>query len=149
MKRWTKKAIRELRSQLNSFVLAHEMYYPAERIRTVIEEKRLEIVTGGLEGWIKLLKERAESDRATSAHYAKMAPGWLEETRAKFGEKQAEKSAASNAETVERFAKMAADNDKAVAYVERVIAKLKAEGLPPEVASYIPKRGPRGWEEST
>jgi hypothetical protein len=147
MKKWTKKAIRELRSQLETFVLFHEMYYPAEKIREVIEERRRDLVLAGLEGRIELLKERAKSDRATATHYAEAGPRWAEETRQKHGDKRAEESARTILEVVARFTKMADENDKAVAYVEKLIAKIQIEGLPPEVASYIPKRGPLGWEE--
>lgn len=150
MKRWTKKVIRELRSQLEGFVLFNEMYAPRERIETFIAENRLQIVENGLEAWRKLLAERATSSLATSEHYKKMAPIWKAETLQTRGEKAAEKSEASALETSARFAQHAVDEEKAVTYVEKLLARVRAEGLPPEVASYTPRRGkgPRGWDES-
>lgn len=140
MKVWRKKTIKELKAQLLSFVLYNERYYPPEAIRKAIAENRLEIITKGLESWRSMITARADQERATADHYEKVEPQWRAEALAKRGEKDAEKTSQSCKETAERFRKLAHDGDKTADYIGKILAKLAAEGLPPELADYFPDR---------
>jgi plasmid stabilization system protein ParE len=119
-KRWTKKAIREMQSQIDSFVLVREMYAKREDLRAALERNgaRRAVVLSGLRSWIAMLTERAKQER--EAHEA-----WLR---------------LNAPEVAERMKRIAEDNEKAIVYVRKLIERIDAEGLPEEVETYVPMR---------
>lgn len=121
-KKWTKKDIKTLCGQLDSFWVYNRMYYPSEAIARVIGEKRQDIVIGNLRGFQNMVRERAQKDREGAEH-ARTSGVWGKSTD----------------EMVQRFTKGAEESEKSVAKIDQLIARIEAEGLPPEVAEYMPE----------
>lgn len=131
MKRWTKKSIREMRSQIDGFVLRYDLpgnltsqpraAEAREWVRGKLEEHKRAIVIGGLSGFRNMLADRAKQEEATSKHWRESMndPGDVVGLR---------------------FEKLAAESRKSVAYIDRLIERIRAEGLPPEVLDYVPER---------
>lgn len=127
-KRWTKKDISFLKNKLLFFVLFHEMYWPRDRIRAVIEEHRHTIVLGGVRSFRGLLADRSKSYRESVEHF-RTHPSV-------YGN--------STPEIIERFTRLADECDADVAKLDQMIERVEAEGLPPEVLEHMPERVDRG-----
>ena len=124
-KKWSQKDIRRLVQQLSSWWLFNSMYMKpdvtlAHVWDTMPLEVRTKIVIGGLRGFQSMAAERADSSRKTSAHYAKNFP--------------------ECEDVVDRFAKLAVEDDKAAAACQKLIDRVELDGLPPEVATWRPDR---------
>jgi len=118
-KRWTKKDIKTLQQQLMSFVLYNERYYPKDRIRAFLAENRLRIVSDGLTSFRSMIAERSQQNKDTAEHY-----------RSHFGDEK----------MFERFSKLHAECESDLKKIDALIARVNAEGLPPEVANHMPDR---------
>lgn len=119
--RWTKKDVRTLCGQLDSFVLSHERHQPPDAIRAAIEANRPEIVIGGLLGFRALLDERQNGHTGNLA----TIEAWK-----RLG----------SAEVVARFERLSIETLADIAKIDALIARVRAEGLPPEASSYVPDR---------
>lgn len=124
--RWLKKDVRSLCSQIDSFVLSHERYRPKAQIRDAIERNRPRIVCDGLRGFRAMIDERlnGHTGYAASAEHARTSGVW----------------GSATAEMVARFEAGAAECRAAIAKIDALIARVEAEGLPPDVAGYMPAR---------
>jgi hypothetical protein len=122
-KRWFKKDIKFLCDQIDYFAMWWALYRKKEVIRMMIEEKRSEIVVGQVEGFRKMLQERADRD-LESANNARDNPDVWED---------------STEEMIERFMGLYNEEMKAIKRINGLLARIKAEGLPPEVDSYLPE----------
>ncbi len=121
-KKWTKKDIKSLCSQIDSFWLFKRDHYSPDSLRAAIDVHRVGIVTGGLRGFQSMSRERGLQERQTVEH--------------------AKKSGVHGTGTeviVERFTKLAEDSEKDVAKIDQLVARIEAEGLPPEVLAYLPE----------
>jgi len=120
-KKWTKKDLGTLRSQIDSFCLYNRMYYRGEDIRRVVGEKRHEITLGGLRGWREMLLERRDGHTG----YAKTAAHWAT-------------GVCGNApDIVARFERLTIECTKDIEKVSQILARV-ADGLPEEVSDYFP-----------
>lgn len=90
--------------------------------RTTLAAHRQEIVLADFRGLRSFYAKRVGEYRAGSEHYAKKAEEWKQDT----------------SEMVERLARLAAESEKDVAYADGLIARIEAEGLPPEVLAFDP-----------
>ncbi len=122
-RKWTKIDIRTLRSQLDTFMLQERMYYPKERICAAIASKRSEIIVGNLRGFRDMLAERAAKNEEAWKHF--------ESHPTIYG--------SSTPEMVERFKGLADQDAKGVRKANRLIERVQSEGLPVEVAGYVPE----------
>lgn len=132
MTRWTKKSIQEMRSQIDAVVLRYDLpgnltsrSGAAERrakLRAAIQEHRQSIVVGGLTGFRTMLEDRAKSQEETRDHY------------------RAHTTLDPEDIVGERFEKLAKETRWSIQYIDRLIARIEAEGLPPEVVEYMPER---------
>jgi hypothetical protein len=122
--KWTKKDIEKLKSQLMTFVLQNEMYYPMSRILVAIEKDPQSIILSNLNGFRSILTERAKRDKETADHF------------------QAHPSIYGlfTPDMVLRFRKLHAECEKDIARIDALIARVQSEGLPPEVVGHIPER---------
>lgn len=121
-KKWTKKDIKSLCSQLDSVWLFERMYYPSAVICDVIEKNRKKLVINGLRGFQNMARERGQRERETVEH-AKTSGVWGNGTQ----------------EMIERFTKLAEESEKDVAKIDALVARIELEGLPPEVEAYLPE----------
>jgi hypothetical protein len=121
-KRWTKKAIKTLQGQLTSFVVCHRLYYKPEAIEGFIREKRLEVVLAGMREFVAMHEERSAENAKTADHF-EANPGI-------YGK--------ATPEMVQRFRGFAAEEAKDAAAARALVAKVEAEGLPPEVVAFDP-----------
>lgn len=130
-KRWTKADIRRLTGQLDTAWLYARPLQPAhggrpdgrEAFRTWLAtgDNRTRVVLQGLGGWERRSAGRAQQNRDTAQH-ARTSGVW----------------GSSTEEMVQRFERLAAADTKDVQLVQRLVARVKAEGLPPEVVAYDP-----------
>lgn len=123
-KRWTKKDIRTLQDQLMSFVLQYELYVDPGTLLTALERDRLTIVLNGLRGFRSLLVDRLTQYGQTADHFETHPAIYGEATR----------------EMVERFRSYHRETARDLGKLDRLIARVEAEGLPPEVSSHMPDR---------
>src|SRR5688572_28534620 len=79
----------------------------------VLATKRVDIVRAGLRSLVTLATDRAKVNRASIAHFREHAP---------YGK--------STPEVIERFERMAAEEEKGAAWIEKLLARIEAEGLP-------------------
>ena len=121
--RWTKTDLRTLRSQIDGFALFNGLYHSPEAIRSAIEAERLAIVLDGLRSFRETLRDRAERNRGASEHFA-ANPGI-------YGD--------STPEMIERFAGLAAGDERAVARLDRLLVRVEVDGLPEGVVDYVPE----------
>jgi len=120
--KWTKKAIKTLQQQIESFVLANRMYAPPVAISAKISEHRKDVVLSGLRAFRDLLASRAAENEKTARHFEANPNIYRESTP----------------EMVTRFEALAQDGQKAVSVCDELIARVESEGLPPEVVAYVP-----------
>lgn len=130
--KWTKKAIEALCTQLSSWWCFNALYLePGVKTEDVWDtmplEVRIKIVIGGLRNFHALLSERAAKYRETAAHYAGV---WADTGRPRD----------LDGELQTRFSTGAAEADKDAAIVQKLIDRVDAEGLPPEVVTWRPER---------
>lgn len=128
--KWTKKELAALRSTMNSYlVICRERYgrHPefAKLFAAHIEGKRKEIVIAGLRDDTKIHRESAERHRQFAEH-CRAHPHV-------YG--------TSNEETIARSEGYAKDDEKILAWYDRLIARIKSEDLPPEIANFNPLNG--------
>lgn len=121
-KKWTKKAIGTMTGILDGVWLQERMYHPAEKIRGAIESQRLRLVMSGLEAHVRISTERAKEHQDTANH-ARTSGIW----------------GASTEEMFQRFVGYARDEQKATEKLRILLARVEAEGLPPEVETYLPQ----------
>jgi hypothetical protein len=152
-KRWTKKEIKAMTSAIDSFLVCNRPIAPAYGMRagsadafTVWFEERLakyrhEIVCSGIRQLRSIIAERAQKNIDHAEHIRthpeiygspdKMI--WLSE----------EREHVTRDEYVRReiasWGSRAADEGKSVAWSDKLLARIAAEGLPPEVVSYDPR----------
>lgn len=128
--KWTKKDIRTLCNQIMTFYVmnrplgdsssAYANFQSA--LATHLERFRTEVVLGGLRGWVSMSTSRADQYQRTADNAIANPHVWGKST----------------CETVDRFEKLAAESRKAIRLTEKLIARVEAEGLPPEVVAFEP-----------
>lgn len=120
MKRWTKKDLKLCTDQLQNHILFNRLYYPVDAIKADIRVRRRAIVEVGLASFASMFKDRAQKNADT----------------AKYFEEHPEIYGASTPEMVKRFADLAAGDAKAAASIQKVIDRVAAEDLPPEIEAW-------------
>lgn len=128
-KKWTKKDIAALCGFLNSFWLVHRpLDYrgrdeAAAKMRALLAEprNRAEVVLGGIRGARATCSERYRQ-------YCETIGNQLVRFTA-YGQPD---------ELVDRFTKMAREEDAAEKKLEKMLHRVLAEGLPPEVVAHDP-----------
>lgn len=136
MKRWTKTAIRQMKAALDWSLHSNRPIAPAfgprlgERedftthFRAWFEEpgRRAAIIVSHFRGLESLMRDRAQSDRKTVEHAQANPHVWGKGTD----------------EIVERFSRLARESGSAAEKIADLVARIEAEGLPPEVEAYDP-----------
>jgi hypothetical protein len=133
MKKWTKKDIKILCQAISTFWLhnrplgdSYEKTMKAiEGVRQFLEKHRQEVVIGGISELQAIAMERAKKDQDAADHFA-LHPNV-------YGK--------STPEMIKRFSNLAAKDLKDVKKAESLIARIKTEGLPPEVETFDPISG--------
>lgn len=131
-KRWTKKSIREMHGCIDGFALFYKTYLPIGRpeayakaiadLVAFVDTNRLEMVVKGIKNWI--LRDEANIRRDEE---------WFADVAASPGKYWAPPEwQASRKEDID-------DARKSIVYSQKLLARVEAEGLPPEVASYYPE----------
>lgn len=135
MTKWTKKDIRIMCQAISSFWLVNRplSYRPGEfdmfreELNAYLSEYRTEVVVGGIADLGKLNQDRAAEAQAAASHFLN----------------NPKVMGKSTPEMVERFTNYAreyqADADKAAV----LVAKIRSQGLPPEVMSFDPTQQKR------
>lgn len=126
-KKWFKKDLRFLTGQVDQFVLFHTPYVSGDKsqvFRDAIERNRLQIILDGARSVAGMLREREQQDEKTAGHF--------EANPIIYGD--------STPEMVLRFRRLAQEARKDAARIEHIIRRLETEGLPPELADYLPER---------
>lgn len=131
MRKWTKKDIKSLCQQLQSWWVFNRPYLRQgitvdEVWDTMPLDVRMGVVVGGLRGFQSGLRDRAEKERQMIEHYAGV---WADSGTPRD----------PTGETRAHCAVMASDADKGVATLQKLIDRVEAEGLPPEVLSWRPQ----------
>ncbi len=121
--KWTKKEIKAVQGSLDSFWLFNRLYYPAKAIAFDIDSRRQDIVCAHLKAFAGMVTERAKRSEESAEHAEKNPHVWGKSTP----------------EMVERFRGMAAEDMKGVAWNLKLVAKIDANGLPPECLDYLPE----------
>lgn len=135
MAKWTKKDISICKNALSSFWLVNrplgdslrerEVAYAA--VRQHVTDHRVDVVCGGIAQLRQISNERALKNQQSADHFA--------EHPNVYG--------SATPEMIARFSKLAADDRKEATKAQMLIAKIQAEGLPPEVVAYDPISGDR------
>jgi hypothetical protein len=133
MKKWTKKDIKTLCQTISTFWLCNrplgDSYEQTMKaiasMRQFLEKHRKEVVIGGISELQAIAMERAKEDQDTTDHFA-LHPNV-------YGK--------STPEMIKRFSDLAAENRKDVEKAKSLIARIKAEELPPEVEAFDPISG--------
>lgn len=128
MKRWTKVDIKTMQSAIDTFHLHNRP--PSgptpgelkEKIRAYLDEHRKEIIEAGIRELREIVAERAKQNAETAAHFSS--------NPSIYG--------TSTPDMVHRFRKEAVGCERSVVKADKLIARVKAETLPPEVESYYP-----------
>lgn len=113
-KRWTKIVIKTLRNQLDHFLLHHGPYHPRASLLAHLRDakRKEEIVLAGLAGFATMIEERAQRSAETAEHFR---------THPKvYGD--------STPEMIERFAKLAKDDERAAKKLRVLAARVQEEG---------------------
>jgi hypothetical protein len=94
------------------------------RFRAWLSEpgRRAAIACAHLRGLASLAADRAKRSRETAEHARANPDVWRDGT----------------AEIVARFERLAGEDERGVAGLEKLVARIEAEGLPPEVEAYDP-----------
>jgi hypothetical protein len=130
MSKWTKKDIKSLCGAISTFWLynrplgssAREALDAAEAVRRHLAEHRAEIIIAGIAELRGIAEDRTRQNQETADHFAA----------------HPEIYGSSTPEMIKRFSDLAADNRKAVTRMTVLIARIEAEGLPPEVEAFDP-----------
>jgi hypothetical protein len=133
MKKWTKKDIKTLCGALSTFWLcnrplgnSYEQTMKAiPAIRQFLEKHRKEVVIDGISQLQAIAMERAKKDQDVADHFA-LYPNV-------YGK--------STPEMIKRFSDLATEDRKDVEKANSLIARIKTEGLPPEVEAFDPISG--------
>jgi hypothetical protein len=132
MTKWFKKDIKTMCQAIASFWLVNRPLGDSMRdhnaaldeVRAYLQEHRPLVVCHGIAELGGIAQEREQKDLDFVEHL-RIHPHV-------YG--------TSTPEMIERFSKSAAENHKTVMKAEALIAKIEAEGLPPEVLSFDPVR---------
>jgi len=133
MKKWTKKDIKTLCQAISTFWLynrplgdSYEQTMKAiASMRQFLEKHRQEVVIGGISELQTIATERAKKDQDTADHFASHPNAYGKSTP----------------EMIKRFSDLAAEDRKDVEKAKSLIARIKTEGLPPEVEAFDPISG--------
>jgi hypothetical protein len=126
--KWTKADVKRLRGAIDSWWLCNRpLSGPAseallERASEVIAEHRVAIAIAGIRELRGIARDRAVEDRKTAEHFRQHPNVYGSHTP----------------EMIARFETSAAEGDRSVNLADRLIARVEAEGLPPEVSGYDP-----------
>lgn len=131
-KKWTKTDVRTLQRQLLHWWTGMALYARAGvTVEQVFDSMpataRVDVVVGGLRSFESMARERAASSRRTSEHYRGC---WADTGQPRD----------PSGEVVERFARMAVDDDRAADKCAAMAERVLAEGLPDDVATFVPTR---------
>lgn len=125
MKRWTKRDIRTLESQIDHFVIFKSQYYNADRIVAFIEGegRRETIVVVGLKGFEAIIRERALKNQEASDHFRD----------------HPEIYGSSTPEMIDRFAKLAEKDSRTCVRLDSLVERVDTDGLPDAILGYLPE----------
>lgn len=140
--KWTKREVRTMTGILDSFVVCNRplSYAPGrdEAFRKwlgeALAEHRRDVVLGGLRGHLKTATERSWENAKTAQHYLANPSLCSQKPRDMID---------GRPEIVVRFERFAAEEVKAAAWLEKLLARLATSDLPPEVAEYNPLEAAR------
>ncbi len=130
--RWTKREVKACTSAIDSFWLFNKPIPPAfgyhpntwrefvARFERALSEHRAVIVTSGIKSLRDLHAERATKDRDTAAHFRTNPQIYADSTP----------------EMVERFERLATEEDSAVRWADALLEKIGRHGLPRAVEDY-------------
>ena len=128
--KWTKKDVKIMCQAISTFWLinrplgdslaAHQR--ALARVREYLSERREEVVCVGIADLADLAAERARKDQEAADHFRSHPEVYGEGTP----------------EMIARFEELAAESRGDVARAEKLVAKIHAEGLPPEVVGFDP-----------
>lgn len=136
MKRWYKKDIKSMRGAIDSWLLVNRPaphkgiagqslgFRDAARAHLSDLEKRKAVVLGDIRMLRNRAKERGQENTEAARHF--------EANPAIYGN--------STPMMVERFDQLAAENAKGVTKLNKLLARIEEEGMPPEVVAYDPFR---------
>jgi hypothetical protein len=130
MKAWTKKDIKVLCQAISTFWLVNrplgdslaEHERALAEVRAYLAEHREEVVCAGVAELGGIAAERARQNQETAYHFRS----------------HPEVYGKSTPEMIERFTRFAAENHRDLAWAEKLVARVQAEGLPPEVVAFDP-----------
>lgn len=130
VKPWPKSTIKQLQQTITSFWVCNRPLGMAglddfnARFDRVLAERRQDIVVYELEDHVRISKRREEDNKRTAEHYG--SAKWCAGTP-------------HGVEMVERYTKFAKEEGLARARLEKLIERVKTEGLPPEVVNFDPR----------
>ena len=135
--KWTKREIRTLTGILDSFMVCNRplSYAPGAEeafrkwLAETLAEHRRDVVLGGLRGHLATAEERAEQNAGTARHYA---------AHPSLCGQRPQDMVDGRPEIVVRFERFAEEERKGAAWTRKLLARVEAEGLPPDVAGYDP-----------
>jgi hypothetical protein len=130
--KWTKRDLKSLRGAIDHWWLFNRMYLRqgvtiADVFAAMPAGERARIVVSHFRGFANMLEERATGHcgyKQTHEHYEskRELDGWGDVT-----------------EIVERFKKLEIETLADVAKIRALISRVEAEGLPEEIANYVPR----------
>ena len=130
MSRWTKRDVKTLCQTISTFWLVNrplgdslsEHERVLEAVRWYLVQHRSDVVCAGVAELGEMAAERARQDQETADHFRDHPEIYGKSTPA----------------MIERFSKLAAVGRGNADKAERLVVKIRSEGLPPEVVAFDP-----------